>query len=214
MTILTEGARNAAFAISEAPDYFSRDEGTVVSGATVLKGGTILGRIVAGAAVGAAVAGGTGDGTITVDGTDPTLAGAQEGVYTAICIAIGTNTGTFEVNDPSGNSLGQVIVGATFANQIKFVINDGATDFALLDAFTITIAAGSGNYLAYDPTATTGAEQIAGILFVESVGTVKRTIVTRAAQVTGSDLIYQDGADAAAKLVANNALVALGIIVR
>ena len=71
-----------------------------------------------------------------------------------------------------------------------------------------------GNYVAYDPLAATGAEDIAGILFEAAVGTVKRTVVTRDAEVNGAHLIYQDGADDAAKATANAALAALGIIVR
>lgn len=71
-----------------------------------------------------------------------------------------------------------------------------------------------GNYVRYDPGANTGAEGIAGILFEAAVGTVKRTVVTRDAEVNGAHLIYQAGANAAAKATANAALKALGIIVR
>lgn len=71
-----------------------------------------------------------------------------------------------------------------------------------------------GNYVAYDPAASTGAETIAGILFEAAVGTVKRTAVVRDAEVNGAHLIYQAGANAAAKATANAALTALGIIVR
>lgn len=71
-----------------------------------------------------------------------------------------------------------------------------------------------GNYVAYDPAASTGAQTIAGILFEAAVGTVKRTIVTRDAEVNGAHLIYQSGANAAAKATANAALKALGLIVR
>ncbi|MFU0503645.1 head decoration protein [Pseudaminobacter sp. NGMCC 1.201702] len=71
-----------------------------------------------------------------------------------------------------------------------------------------------GNYVRYDPAAATGAEDIAGILFEAAVGTVKRTIVVRDCEVNGAHLIYQAGADDAAKATANAALAALGIIVR
>lgn len=72
----------------------------------------------------------------------------------------------------------------------------------------------NGNYVAYDPAAATGAEDIAGILFEAAVGTVKRTVVVRDAEVNGAHLIYQAGAHDAAKATANAALAALGIIVR
>lgn len=71
-----------------------------------------------------------------------------------------------------------------------------------------------GNYVTYDPGAATGAQTIAAILFEAAVGTIKRTVVTRDAEVNGAHLIYQAGANDAAKATANAALAALGIIVR
>lgn len=71
-----------------------------------------------------------------------------------------------------------------------------------------------GNFVRYDPAASTGAETVAGILFEAAVGTVKKTIVVRDAEVNGAHLIYQNGANDAAKATANTALKALGIIVR
>lgn len=71
-----------------------------------------------------------------------------------------------------------------------------------------------GNYVAYDPAAGTGAQTIAGILFEAAVGTVKKTVTVRDCEVNGAHLVYQSGADAAAKTTANTALKALGIIVR
>lgn len=71
-----------------------------------------------------------------------------------------------------------------------------------------------GNYVAYDPGASSGAQTIAGILFEAAIGTVKRTVVTRDCEVNGAHLIYQAGANDAAKATANAAFKALGIIVR
>lgn len=71
-----------------------------------------------------------------------------------------------------------------------------------------------GNFVRYDPAANTGAETIAGILFEAAVGTIKKTIVTRACEVNAAHLVYQNGANDAAKATANAALKALGIIVR
>lgn len=87
------------------------------------------------------------------------------------------------------------------------------TDGLLAGTILGKLTAG-GNYVAYDPASELGAEDIAGILFEAAVGTVKRTIVVRDCEVNGAHLIYQDGADAAAKATANAALAALGIIVR
>ncbi|MBN9074305.1 MAG: head decoration protein [Rhizobiales bacterium] len=71
-----------------------------------------------------------------------------------------------------------------------------------------------GNYVAYAPGGSDGSQTIAGILFEAAVGTVKRTIVVRDCEVNGAHLIYQSGANDAAKATANAALKALGIIVR
>ncbi|KQS55910.1 hypothetical protein ASG17_07620 [Brevundimonas sp. Leaf363] len=71
-----------------------------------------------------------------------------------------------------------------------------------------------GNYVAYAPGGSDGSQTIAGILWEAAVGTVRKTVVTRDAEVNGAHLIYQSGADATAKATANAALKALGIIVR
>jgi hypothetical protein len=110
---------------------------------------------VAGTTAAVADAGNTGNGTLTVDATTPVLTGAQSGAYRAVCILAAANGGTFAVFDPAGVEIGRVAVGATFANQIKFVINDGATDFAVGDAFTITATltgGGAASLLGYGVT--------------------------------------------------------------
>lgn len=89
----------------------------------------------------------------------------------------------------------------------------GAAPGLLAGAILGRLTAG-GNYVAYDPAANTGAQTIAGILWEAAVGTVKKTVVTRDAEVNGAHLVYQAGADATAKATANAALKALGIIVR
>lgn len=89
----------------------------------------------------------------------------------------------------------------------------GATPGLLAGTILGQLTAG-GNFVAYDPGAATGAEDIAGILFEAAVGTVERTVVVRDCEVNGAHLIYQAGADDAAKATANAALAALGIIVR
>lgn len=71
-----------------------------------------------------------------------------------------------------------------------------------------------GNYVRYDPAGEDGSQTIAAILFEAAVGTVKKTLVVRDCEVNGAHLIYQTGANDAAKATANAALKALGIIVR
>lgn len=71
-----------------------------------------------------------------------------------------------------------------------------------------------GNYVRHAPGASDGSQTVAGILFEAVIGTAKRTVVVRDAQVVGGNLTYSAGADASAIATANAALAALGIIVR
>lgn len=71
-----------------------------------------------------------------------------------------------------------------------------------------------GNFVRYDPSGEDGSQTIAAILFEAAVGTVKKALVVRDCEVNGAHLIYQNGANDAAKATANAALKALGIIVR
>ncbi len=143
---------------------FAGDFPRVTKAITILTGlvlalGTLLGKILLGAATAAAKSGGnTGDGVFTIDATTPILAYAKAGIYTVRCIAAAANGGTFRVTDPYGNVLGDVAVGSTFANQIKFVIADGTTDFIVGDGFDVTIAAGSGKYKAYNADNVDGSQ--------------------------------------------------------
>jgi hypothetical protein len=116
---------------------------TIITGQNLVRG-SVLGKIALGAAAQAYV--GTGTGLLTMDVATPILAGAKAGAYTATCVAAAANGGTFRIEDPDGFVLGDVAVGATFADDIKFVIADGGVDFIVGDKFTITIAAGSGKY--------------------------------------------------------------------
>lgn len=128
---------------------------TVLTGRNLARG-TVLGRVTLGAVTTGFA--GTGNGTITMDATTPILANAQAGAYKAICITASTDAATFRVFDPKGNALGDVALAATFANQIKFVIADGSTDFTVGATFTITIAAGSLKAKKVDSTALDGSQ--------------------------------------------------------
>jgi hypothetical protein len=129
---------------------------TIASGTLVR--GSVLGKITLGAATvapngaGAAGANTASSGSLTMDASTPLLAGAQLGVYRVMCTAKVADKGTFRVTDPKGNVLGDVsaaiTTGTVWANQIKFVLLAiTAHDFEVGDGFTVTIAAGSGQYL-------------------------------------------------------------------
>jgi hypothetical protein len=124
-----------------------------ITGAAALIRGTVLGKVMIGAASSAVKSGGnTGNGTFGLDATTPILSFAEVGVYTLRCIVAAANSGTFRLTSPAGRVLGDYTIAGgaggtvTVANQIKGVITDAATDFVVGDGFDITVAAGSGAY--------------------------------------------------------------------
>jgi Bacteriophage lambda head decoration protein D len=195
---------------------YSRDEITLISGQNLLIG-TVLGLItMAGATQTYA---GTGAGVMTLDAITPVLANAVPGVYTVKCIAAAANSGTFRVIDPKGAVLGDVAVGATFADRIKFAIADGTPDFIVGDTFSVTVAAGSGKATQLNPAALDGSQNAAGVI-IEAVdastipGDKLTTMVSRFAIVSSNGLVWPAGIPAANQALAISQLQAAGILVR
>jgi hypothetical protein len=223
MTVLTETSHAGAHVVSEANGIRSRDQVTVALSQTLVAG-HVVGKI--GVPAGetssaAADAGNTGNGTLTLDVTAPVAAGAQNGVYRPVCIAVATNSGTFAVFDPQGVEIGRVVVGATFNNQIKFVIADGATDFVVGDAFSITVGRESGTdeqWKEYDPAATDGAQVAAGVLFdaitTDGASTKQGVVHSRACEIRASDITWKSGISAVNKAAGIEQLRAAGVILR
>lgn len=185
----------------------------------------VLGRAPVAANVTSSVAidaGNTGNGVFTIDATTPVLSDAKNGVYRVVCIEPVTNLGTFAVIDPKGVEIGRAIVGATFSNQIKFAIADGATDFVAGDAFSVTVGIEDPtdyDYKAFDTTATDGCQRAAAVLFdavVTDGSTRKRGVVMRrSCELRASDLVWpSSNLTAAQKAQAIQDLNDLGIILR
>jgi hypothetical protein len=111
---------------------------------------------------------GTADGGNTGNGTCTGVTAGDQvklGTYTLTCIEAAANAGTFEVRDPDDLTLGQATVAVAYASeQINFTLNDGATDFAVGDKFTIAVAAGSGKIVKIDFDGVTGAEDPYGFV--------------------------------------------------
>lgn len=202
----------------ELDPQLHRKAGTVKSGAGALLTGTVLARIDVGAATAAAKAGGnTGDGAFTLDATNPVRPGAMVGDYLVTCIAAAGNGGTFRVENPNGDVIGDVAVGATFDDDIKFSIADGANDFIVGDAFVVTVAAGSGKWLpiSFAANVADGSQNAAGILLNGCDATsadVETAILTGQAQIVPSQLIWPAGATTGQKNAALAQLAALGIV--
>lgn len=221
MSVLTEGKYVGDWLKGEVeePKDYSREVITILAGsgsARALTSGMVLGKITKGAATGAAVAGNTGNGTITAA---PTVgAAAKPGVYMLVCIEPATNVGKFLVTDPDGIVLGVATVAVEFTTHLTFTIADGSTDFASGDAFTITVAAGSGKWVQYNEDGTNGSEDAAGILLLNATapdGTdAEGVAIVRDAVVSASGIVWPGTADTNEKAAATAQLAALGIIVR
>lgn len=181
---------------------------TVVSGQDLVVG-TVVGRIDKGAGTIAAVGGNTGNGTMT--GTVGLTSLTKPGVYTFKCVTAATNGGTFSVISPDGHRLQDAIVGTAYtgAHLTGVTVNDGSTDYAVGDSFTVTIATGSGKWKAFNAANTDGSEIPRGIIAhdcdasdADTLGSVYLSGEFNSAAVTG--------ATASAKLK----LQEFGIIVR
>lgn len=188
-----------------------REAGLIASGSGVCDTGLVMGKTWRGAVTAAAAEGNTGNGVLTLDATTPALAGAAVGAYTVACVTAASNGGVFRVSAPDGVLLGDVAVGATFANRIKFAIADGAVDFAVGDTFTITVAAGAGKFKPFDPSALDGSEIPHGFLLFKADATAADAtgvIITGFAWVKTGGLLWKTGVDAAEQAAAIKALQA------
>lgn len=187
---------------------------TIANGQGELSKGTVLGKIKLGALTSAAKSGGnTGAGTCVPDETTPILAGAKAGVYKvritrAAIAAIGETSPAMlaiaSVTDPDGNIIAVVDVpkttGVTVSNQIKFVLTeDDSTLFALGDGFDITIAAGSGEYVAYDADNLNGS-QVADCILGEAVDATSEAVKGNGLATGEFNEAALTGLDAAAKV--------------
>lgn len=214
MTTLTEGRYAAEFVMYEEEGQFSRDNAVIASGAGVVKPGALLAKSIGGTASAAAKSGGnTGNGTFTLDATTPVLAGAKSGVYQIRCIAAAANGGTFRVEDPDGNVLGDVAVAATFSDDIKFVIADGASDFVVGDGFDVTVDIAASKYVIATDTLVAEALALYGCDATSS--DQKIPIIARLATVNGNLLNYDASVNTGTKKsIKNGQLARAGIIVR
>lgn len=103
------------------------------------------------------------------------------------------NSGTFSLRTPSGLFLPAGTVAVAYASlHLNFTLADGSTDFAVDDAFTITVA-GSGKYVAAPDTAVDGSAVAAGVLLVAadaSAGDVTDAVVLVRGQAIVADAAW------------------------
>ncbi len=219
MSVLTEGKYIGDWLKNEGDLRYSRDTITVLAGsgaARVLTSGMVLGKVLVGAGTAAAVAGNTGNGAM---GAVTVGAGAKVGVYNLVFIEPASNAGRFSVEDPDGVTVGVGTVAVAFTGGgLSFTLADGATDFASGDAFTITVAAGSGKYVQLDTTGTDGRERAAGLLAYDVTAAdavdAKGVAIVRMAEVSDNGITWPAGISGGNKTAAIAALATAGIIVR
>lgn len=143
-----------------------------VADSQTLTRGAALGIVELGAVTAVADVGNTGDGTCTALSVLPGAGLAVAGAYNLECVTAVTNGGVFKLEDPNGllitNTLtmtaGAGAVTVFEAGGLTFTLTDGTTDFAAGDIFVVTVAAGSGEAVLLDKTATDGSDKIYGIL--------------------------------------------------
>ncbi|MGF3022646.1 head decoration protein [Methylobacterium aquaticum] len=220
MTTLTETPHPFCFVVSESEGpFYSRDAVTIGLNQTLVPGQVLAALAVTAAVTASAAAdsGNTGNGTLALDPTTPVSSAVKDGAYRVVFNA----PTTFTVEDPNGREIGKGSTGAAFAKEVKFVVTAGGTAFAAGDAFSVVVgreAVRDEVYVAYDPTATTGAEVARAIagrnIITDGVSTKRSTVFSGPGEVRASDLTWPAGITAIQKASAIEALRARGIKLR
>lgn len=196
----------AGFLLAEADGMRSRAAITVLSGQNMKAGAVITGT--GGTVTPVADAGNTGNGAFAA--TPAGVAGVMEGDYRLVIIEPATAAGVFALYRPDGTLVATGDVAAAFSNELSFTLNDGATDFAAGDAFTITVAAPKWNEQG-------AAVKARGVLLADVDATSADqpgVAVVRDAVVNKAELVHFAGATQTQKDAAVADLKTAGIVAR
>ena len=176
---------------------------TLTDGATDFAAGDTATIAVSDGVPASAACVGTGNGTLTVvEGRRNTGTGA----YVLTCTAAVTHGGVFSLTNPDGKVL---LTGITIppgagnsiafdCDELKGLITDGSTDFALADTFTITVTIDPRQCVAVLSTLGNGASVLYAVLSedvdasaaaVRSIGFIEGSFNERALIFGGSDTI-------------------------
>lgn len=148
-----------------------QDETFTAGSAKTYVAGTILARRRVAAAITPSAVTGTGNGTVTAASVQAGDFVPKSGNWTLRCVVAATNGGTFRLEDPDGQIVvaGLVLTaGSGGANPFKagglaFTINDGSTDFAVGDTFTLPVTA-VNKMEPFDPAGVGGVQLPIGVL--------------------------------------------------
>jgi len=144
---------------------------------------------------------GTADGGNTGNGTCTGVEGRRDlkvGTCTLTCKTAVTNGGVFSVEDPDGNALPDATVGTSYvSDQIALLLNDGATDFAVGDIFTIAVTIDPRQVVPVDKTATDGSSVPYCVLAetVDASSAAVRTVGYLEGQFNERALVFASGTD-------------------
>jgi hypothetical protein len=155
----------------ELRDGEFRDEVLNFAGTDTFLKGTLLARLAVALAVTASAVTGTGNGTVTAATVEPGVLTPKVGNWTLRATAAVANGGTFRLEDPDGAIVAtglQLTAGAGVATVfevggLRFTITDGATDFAVGDTFTLTVAS-VGKLVPFNPAGAGGAQKPVAVL--------------------------------------------------
>lgn len=221
MAALTEGMHEGEFigelamGIGYHVDAITLDTGNLVAGAVL--GAVETGTPTATAGTAVSGSGGTvGNGAV---GTWTADAGAMAGTWKILITAESANLGNFSVFKPDGTLDGVGTVGTAYNGGINGTLADGSNDWKEDDYIPVVVSYGGdetvAKFVEHNPAATTGAENVAGILMKAtdaSSGDVVTTALRRGpAIVNKNDITWKSGTTAAQKAKGIAQLLALGI---
>lgn len=208
----TESVYLSDVLLVEAAIGWTKSNGPVAGGPYSL--GTVLGRKTVGTVptTGTAAGGNTGNGTCTGVAAHP---GILPGTYTARCVMAATGGGLFAITSPSGACIGVHPVGAAAfqSDEISLTLNDGLTDYAVEDSFTIVVPDGSQALTGLNLSAIDGSARAVGILGVNvaTATAASAMYIGRGATVALERLLWPDGITDAQKARALSELERRGI---
>jgi hypothetical protein len=212
-TLFPEPIHAGEAIVSEANGRRSRAAVTIAAG-SVLAACSLLALLASGMTATATAGTNTGNGAMGAITVEP---GAQVGTYMLRITKAATNAGDFEVLDPEGDVVGLGSVAAAFnAGGLSFTLADGATDFVVGDTFKIAVT-GAGKYVAFDPTATTGAQNPSAMLIWPAGDAdvdVEAAAIVRDAELNDLSINWPTGITDNQKAAAIVQLAQFGIIVR
>lgn len=221
MSTITEGTHLSDILKWEQEKRYSREIVTVAEGNKLALGEVFGRKMLDIPTTGTADAGNTGNGAVTAVTGAPFT---QRGTYTLTCIEAAIDGGTFQVTDPADNLLPNAVLPGTAdgsveyeSEQINFTLNDGPTDFAVGDSFTIEVAAGNGEVVPLALTAVDGSQIAAGFPIVAIDATdaaVESVGITRDAVIDDDNLVLPDGITADQTAAVMDQLAARGIVAR